>query len=44
MKHTYLTQTEISKALETHAITREEADKLTKKMELQTEIYKSTHR
>ncbi len=44
MNHTYLTEVEIKKALASHSITSKEADKLKKKMSLQTAIYKNIHK
>ena len=44
MKHSYLTEMEINKALENHSITEKEAKKLYKKVECQVIIYKSTHK
>ena len=42
MRHTYLTEVEINKALQTHSITKKEATKLKKKMDLQKTIRKIT--
>ena len=44
LKHTYLTEIEISKALESRSITTQEADKLKKKMDLQRVIHKTINR
>lgn len=44
MKHVYLTDTVIEQALETHAITTAEAEKLKKKIACQESIYKATHK
>ena len=44
MKHSYLTETEISKALESRSITREEAEKLSKKIDCQLTIYKTINK
>jgi len=43
MKHTYLTETAIKKALKHHEITKQEAKKLMKKINCQTFIFKTTH-
>jgi len=40
MKHTYLSQKEIDEALKNHCITETEADKLKKKIDTQSMIFK----
>jgi hypothetical protein len=40
MKHTYLSQKEIEEALKNHCITEREADKLKKKIDTQSMIFK----
>ena len=44
MKHTYLSKPGIKEALHSHAITREEAEKLQKKVDCQVTIYKVIHK
>jgi len=44
MKHTYLTQRVIDEAFKNHLITRNEADKLKKKVDSQSTIYKFIHK
>jgi len=44
MKHVYLTDSVIEKALQSNAITMTEAEKLKKKMACQEDIYKSTQK
>ena len=44
MKHAYLSETTIEDALRHHQITAQEADKLKKKIECQSSIYKITNK
>ena len=44
MKHVYLSETTIKEALQSHAITTKEAEKLKSKIENQVSIYKSLHK
>jgi hypothetical protein len=44
MKHTYLSQMVIDEALKGHCITKSEADKLKKKIDCQSTIFKFIHK
>ncbi len=44
MKHTYLTTLSVHEALVHHAITSQEAEKLSRKVQCQEKIYKATHK
>ena len=44
MEHAYLSETLINDALKHHQITLKEADKLKKKIDCQSLIFKSTHK
>jgi len=44
MNHAYLTQSVIEQALDTHAITTAEAEKLKKKIVCQESIYQATQK
>jgi len=43
MKHAYLTESAINKAVAEHGITKFEAKKLMKKLDCQVFIFKTTH-
>ena len=44
MKHVYLSEVSINEALESHAITVEEAEKLMSKIDTQVAIFKSINK
>ena len=44
MKHTYLSQSVIAEALKDHLITENEAEKLKKKIDCQSTIFKFIHK
>jgi hypothetical protein len=44
MQHAYLTKSSVHDALIHHAITKQEAQKLDKKLECQERVYKMSHK